>query len=176
VGTIQITTTLYPMGLLMLEAELQKMMSLTTAQIGRCGELLVQLELLKRGIESAAVTTDTGIDLVAYLPEQSKAITIQVKTNLKAKPGGGKSRLCLDWWIPSACPADFVALSELDSNRIWLFTKSELKECAQQSPEGRFHFFMYTEQGLPRRDGKLHHDHEFNEYLLEQAVHRLIKM
>jgi hypothetical protein len=52
------------MELLMLETELQNMMSLSTAQIGRCGELLVQLELLKRGIESAAMTTDTGIDLV----------------------------------------------------------------------------------------------------------------
>ena len=159
----------------MLETELQNMMSLSKAQIGRCGELLVQLELLKRGIESAAMTTDTGIDLVAYLPKYSEAKTIQVKTNLKAKPGGGKSRLCLDWWIPSACPADFVALSELDSNRIWLFSKSELKECAQQSPEGKFHFFMYIEQGAPRHDGKAQHDHEFNDYLLDQAVYKLIK-
>jgi hypothetical protein len=151
------------MKLLMLETELQNMMSLSTTQIGRCGELLVQLDLLKRGIESAAMTTDTGIDLVAYLPEHSKAITIQVKTNLKAKPSGGKGRLSLDWWIPSACPADFVALSELDSNRIWLFTKPELKECAQQSPEGKLHFIMYIEQGAPRRDGKLHHDHEFSD-------------
>ena len=160
----------------MLETELQNMMSLSTAQIGRCGELLVQLELLKRGIESATMTTDTGIDLVAYLPKYSKAITIQVKTNLKAKPGGGKGRLALDWWISSDCPADYVALSELYDNRIWLFTKSEFKECAQQSPEGRLHIYMYTEQGIPRRDGKAHHDHEFNEYLLDQAVHRLIKL
>jgi hypothetical protein len=41
---------------------------LTSLQIGRCGELLVQHRLLKLGIESAALTTDTGIDLVAYAP------------------------------------------------------------------------------------------------------------
>ena len=40
--------------------------NLTTQQRGRCGELLVQYILLKHGIESAPLTTDTGIDLVAY--------------------------------------------------------------------------------------------------------------
>lgn len=42
------------------------MQTLRTAQIGRCGELLVQYLLLLRGIESAPMTTDSGIDLVAY--------------------------------------------------------------------------------------------------------------
>jgi hypothetical protein len=40
-------------------------MKLTTAQIGRDGEHLVQEQLLLHGIESAPLTTDTGIDLVA---------------------------------------------------------------------------------------------------------------
>jgi hypothetical protein len=39
---------------------------LTTAQIGRAGELLVQEQLLLHGIESAPLTTDMGFDLVAY--------------------------------------------------------------------------------------------------------------
>jgi hypothetical protein len=41
-------------------------MSLSTAQIGRCGELLVQYELLLRGVETAPLSTDAGVDLVAY--------------------------------------------------------------------------------------------------------------
>jgi hypothetical protein len=45
-------------------------MKLTTAQIGRAGELLVQEQLLLHGIESAPLTTDTGIDLVAYSPRR----------------------------------------------------------------------------------------------------------
>lgn len=40
---------------------------LKTAQIGRCGELLVQYRLLSHGIESSSMTTDSGVDLVAIL-------------------------------------------------------------------------------------------------------------
>lgn len=47
-------------------------MDLKPAQIGRCGELLVQYRLLKFGIESAPLTTDSGIDLVAYAPDAYK--------------------------------------------------------------------------------------------------------
>ncbi|SLM45109.1 hypothetical protein NSND_62542 [Nitrospira sp. ND1] len=42
--------------------------ALSTAQIGKCGELLVQYRLLLLGVESAPMSTDTGIDLVAYSP------------------------------------------------------------------------------------------------------------
>jgi hypothetical protein len=48
---------------------------LTTAQIGLAGELLVQEQLLLHGIESAPLTTDTGIDLVAYSPRRSDGRT-----------------------------------------------------------------------------------------------------
>lgn len=40
-------------------------MKKTTQQIGAAGELLVQYKLLKLGIDSSAMTTDSGIDLVA---------------------------------------------------------------------------------------------------------------
>jgi len=49
--------------------------------------LLVQQKHLLHGIESAPLTTDAGIDLVAHSTKEKDAITIQVKTNLKAKPG-----------------------------------------------------------------------------------------
>ena len=65
-------------------------MKLKTAQIGEGGELLVQYRLLLLGIESAPMSTDTGIDLLAYSPHRKHPATIQVKTNLKPKPGGGK--------------------------------------------------------------------------------------
>ena len=74
--------------------------ALSTAQIGKCGELLVQYRLLLLGVESAPMSTDTGIDLVAYSPATLQPVTIQVKTNLKPKPGGGKGKLALDWWVP----------------------------------------------------------------------------
>ena len=43
--------------------------SLSATQIGRCGDLLVQYELLLRGVESAPLSTDAGVDLVAYAPK-----------------------------------------------------------------------------------------------------------
>jgi hypothetical protein len=63
---------------------------LTTQQIGRLGELLVQYELLRHGIDSSPMTTDSGIDLVPYFPDKRRSFTIQVKTDLAPKPGGGK--------------------------------------------------------------------------------------
>lgn len=65
---------------------------MTRHQIGRSGELLVQYKLLLHGIESAPMTTDTGVDLVAFSNRNNKVITVQVKTNLKPKPAGGKGK------------------------------------------------------------------------------------
>ena len=72
---------------------------LTTQQIGRLGELLVQYELLRHGIDSAPMTTDSGIDLVAYSPDKKASFTIQVKANLAPKPSGGKGSAAIDWWV-----------------------------------------------------------------------------
>ena len=66
----------------------------STAQIGSCGEILVQYRLLKYGIESSQMTTDTGVDLVAYAAASHKALT--TKSNLQPKPGGGKGQMALD--------------------------------------------------------------------------------
>ncbi len=41
---------------------------LGTQALGAAGELLVQYQLLKHGIDSAHLTTDSGIDLVMYVP------------------------------------------------------------------------------------------------------------
>lgn len=49
-------------------------------KIGAAGELLVQYNLVKEEIDSARLTTDAGVDLVAYSPNGSKAYTIQIKT------------------------------------------------------------------------------------------------
>src|SRR5687767_2684480 len=107
-------------------------MPLATAQIGKCGELLVQYRLLLLGIESAPMSTDTGVDLVAYSPRLDQAITIQIKTNLKSKPGGGKGKAALDWWIDEDVPATLVALVDLSTEKVWLFKREEVLELAQQ--------------------------------------------
>jgi hypothetical protein len=118
---------------------------MTTAQIGKCGELLVQYKLLLLQIESAPLTTDSGIDLVAYSPRTNKPITIQVKTKLKPTPAGGKGKPSLDWWVPIDTPADIVAFVDLASEEIWLLTKEEMSALVPQKSSGRYHLCFYTD-------------------------------
>jgi hypothetical protein len=108
------------------------------------------------------MTTDAGVDLVAYSTRKNSAVTIQVKTNWKAKPGGGKGKAAIDWWIPEDSSAEVFALVELDRDRIWLFTASEISQLAQQHPQGRYHLYMAVDPTTRwRRDGKASREHEF---------------
>ena len=145
--------------------------ALTTAQIGKCGEILVQYRLLCLGIESAPMSTDAGIDLVAYSPTRHSAHTIQVKTNLKAKPGGGTGKFALDWWVPEASPAELVALVDISSESIWLFSHSEMLSHAQQKSSGRAHIYMYTDASArPRKTDRLSLRSQFDHFLLPEKV------
>ena len=90
-------------------------------------ELLVQYRLLKHGIESAPMTTDSGIDLVAYAPLEKRAVTIQVKSNKQAKAVGGKGQKALNWFHLEISPAEMVALVDLENDRVWLFRHAELR-------------------------------------------------
>lgn len=144
---------------------------LSTQQIGKLGELLVQYRLLSIGVESAQLTTDSGIDLVAYSHRREEAITIQVKTNLKPKPGGGRGKLALDWWLPDNSPAELFALVDISENRIWVFTRDEMKAKAQQQPEGQLHFYIHTEENVKRRtNAPAASLQEFEEFLLENRI------
>ncbi|MBW2618941.1 MAG: hypothetical protein JRC92_08710, partial [Deltaproteobacteria bacterium] len=115
-----------------------------------------------------------GIDLVAYSPKTSRPFTIQVKTNLKPKPGGGKGKLSLDWWIPQKTPAQLIALVDLSSKRFWLLTKEEVASLAQQKPSGRFHLYMNIDPTVkPRKTDRLVYVYEFEQYLLENRSHNI---
>lgn len=146
---------------------------LTTQQIGKMGELLVQYELLSHGIDSAPMTTDAGIDLVAYSSARGRSLTIQVKTNLVPKAGGGKGAPAIDWWVAEECPAELYAFVDLSTRRIWILTSLELKSSAQQRSSGRLHFFMYTKPGSLAfaRNG----DERFAEFLFENRVSALFQ-
>jgi hypothetical protein len=149
-------------------------MTLTTAQIGKSGEMLVQYRLLLLGIESAPMSTDTGVDLVAYSPRLAQAITIQVKTNLRSKPGGGKGKDALDWWVSETVPASLIALVDLSSERVWLFKREEVEELAQQKSSGRLHLYMYTDPtARPRVKGRLSHSYEFERFIISNRTSEL---
>lgn len=141
-------------------------MKLSTVQIGRCGELLVQRQLLLSGIDSAQLTTDSGIDLVAYSNRTRKSLTIQVKSNLEPKPAGGRGQPILDWWVAEDCPAELVALTDLSSDQIWLLTMAELSEVAQQLSAAGHHVCMYVGY-VPRDFAKTRPAIEFEKYLLK---------
>jgi hypothetical protein len=149
--------------------------TLSTQQIGRLGELLVQFRLLQAGIDSAPMTVDAGIDLVAYSVPKARSVTIQVKTNLAPKPGGGKGSPAIDWWVSEDCPAELYALVELSARRIWLFTKVELASTAQQHSNGRLHFYMYTDAGRESRAYTRHGDVKFSDFLLENRMSLLFR-
>jgi len=145
---------------------------MNTQQIGRAGELLVQYKLLKFGIDSSALTTDSGIDLVAYSPKRKDALTIQVKANERAKPGGGSGSPALDWWLREDSPAELVAVVNLESDEVWLFTHQEFVQVAQQKSSGRLHFYMYLSDDVNTKKKAL--KSQFAEFLLENRVGELL--
>ena len=150
--------------------------SLPTQQIGELGELLTQYQLLRFGIESAQLTTDSGIDLVAYSPHKKEALTIQVKANHKPRPGGGRGHLSFEWTVRDNSPADLFSFVDVSENRIWLFTKEELSHIAQQhSKKGNFHFYIYivSKSKLKGPKGVAAHISNFEKYRLESRIEEL---
>jgi len=142
----------------------------TTQHIGKAGELLVQYKLLKFGIDSAAMTTDSGIDLVAYSPRNQRAYTIQVKTKNKASPGGGKGKLSLAWDLRDDSPADLVATTDLSTDSVWLFTHSEFEAFAQQhSAKGNLKLYMYVDEDVNTKK-EMALKSQFKNYLIENRI------
>jgi hypothetical protein len=139
----------------------------TNQHIGAAGELLVQYQLLKVGIDSARLTTDAGIDLVVYAPGRAEATTVQVKTNLAPKPAGGKGQLSRGWDFPHTCPAQLLALVALDSDCVWLFTMAEAQELAQQhSPRGIRKLYWFVDPPTGGAPGARHQG-QMTQFLLE---------
>jgi hypothetical protein len=149
-----------------------KMRKLTNAQIGRSGELLVQYRLLKHGIESALMTTDSGIDPVAYTPRDKMAVTIQVKSNQQAKAVGGKGKKALNWFHLEMSPAQMVALVDLENDRVWLFRHAELLEYAQQHKTGRMQFYLYVDAAYKPKRAKTHVG-DFSAFEIDKRVEEL---
>ena len=108
------------------------MAELTSQQIGKCGELLVQYWLLKDGIDSAPMTTDPGIDLVTFPdvragPEaRPKPITIQVKTTSSWDDGSASSEGVV-WPVPWPCAADYIALVDRERDKLWFFSRADFE-------------------------------------------------
>ncbi|MGJ8671174.1 MAG: hypothetical protein ACSHXK_16945 [Oceanococcus sp.] len=142
----------------------------TTQHIGAAGELLVQYKLLKFGIDSAAMTTDSGIDLVAYSPKTNRAYTIQVKTKERPLQGGGSGKLSLAWSLRDSSPAELVALADLSSDSVWMFTHAEFEKYAQQhSEKGMLKLYMYVDESVNTKK-EMAKVSQFESFRLESRV------
>ena len=145
---------------------------LNNLQIGKAGELLVQYKLLKAGIESAPLTTDAGIDLVAFSPHNDRPVSIQVKTNNEPKRAGGKGKLALDWNFPEQPSANLFAAVDLSENRVWLLTPEELRKETEKhtGPGNKNHLYMYVDPNVSFTAPK---ESAFASYLLEKRLDEL---
>jgi hypothetical protein len=120
------------------------------------------------------MSTDTGIDLVAYAPSRKYPATIQVKTNLKPKPGGGKGRAAIDWWLSEDSPAELVAFVNLEAQAVWVMSHAEVQKYAQQHSSGKYHLYMYTDPAaFPKKGDRLAHAYEFEAFRLENRASKL---
>ena len=144
---------------------------MSTQHIGAAGELLVQYQLLKMGIVSARMTTDAGIDLVVYPPGDRSASTVQVKTNVAAKPAGGRGPLSRGWYFPDQCPAQLLAFVALDTDTAWLLTLKQAQELAQQHSQRGMRQLYWRLKAVPGLKSP-RHEAQMVDYLLPtRAAH-----
>ncbi len=152
------------------EREIEQRMKKTTQHIGAAGELLVQYKLLKFGVDSAAMTTDSGIDIVAYSPKSMRSFTIQVKTKEKPTKGGGTGKLSLAWDLRDNSPAELVAIADLSTDSVWLFTHTEFEKMAQQhSGKGNLKLYMYVDESVNTKK-EMALISQFDQYRLEERI------
>lgn len=144
----------------------------TSQHIGAAGELLVQYQLLKLGIDSARMTTDSGIDLVVYAPGSREATTVQVKTHVRPRPAGGTGVLSRGWNFPQECPAQAIATVALDTDQVWLFTLAEAHNLAQQhsATGGRR---LYWRLGTRPPGDRVRYEDTMSPYLLASRAQEL---
>ena len=147
---------------------------LSKLQIGAAGVLLVQYRLLSLGIESAPMTTDTGIDLVAYSTKSHKAVTVQVKACLQSKPAGGKGRPLLNWKMRASSPAELVALVDLSTDNVWLLEHSDFEKRCQQhhAKTDMLQLYFYTEPDYKAKLGS--HENDFTKDRIEHKAPLLL--
>ncbi|MDD2858151.1 MAG: hypothetical protein PHU75_05680 [Candidatus Nanopelagicales bacterium] len=146
---------------------------MTTLHIGAAGELLVQYHLLKNEVDSARLTTDSGIDLVAYSAGNEKARTIQVKTVRVPGHAGGNKRapLAIGLRFPETCPAELIALALLSTNEVWLFTTNQARKMAQQHSDSGFcQLYWYLDPETAPRGAR--HQGDMDRYRLENCFER----
>jgi hypothetical protein len=74
------------------------------------------------------------------------------------------------WDLKETSPADLVAVTDLSTNSVWLFTHSEFTECAQQhSARGVYKLYMYVDETIKTKKEKALKS-QFVNYLIEKRI------
>ena len=89
----------------------------------------MQYQLLKQGFDTAPMTTDCGIDLVALFSSGEKTRTIQVKTTEYGNLGTA-SEEGLVWADRKDCPTEYIGLVASFHEQCWLIPFNEFKASA----------------------------------------------
>ncbi len=145
---------------------------LGTQAIGAAGELFVQYHLIKRGIDSARLTTDSGIDLVMYVPGTSEAHTVQVKATSTNTPYGPDSAPQLWWPFPLTCKAQWLAVVDLVRDLAWLLPTADALQVARGNSQGQTTLMWYIGEKPSR--ATIPQESDFDEYRLSAVIDRLL--
>ncbi|MEB5016544.1 hypothetical protein RXP78_29875, partial [Pseudomonas aeruginosa] len=110
-------------------------------------------------------------DLVAYAPGSASAVTIQVKTQTAPSPSGGKGALSVGFFFPDDLRAELLAVTLLSTDTVWLFTREEARELAQQhNAKGMRQLYWYVEPRPVKGSTAPRHAGDMEPYLLERRV------
>lgn len=138
--------------------------------IGAAGELLVQYKLIKRGIDSARLTTDSGIDLVMYVPGTTEAHTVQVKAIVNPFLDGGTGPLVAGWVFPRTCKAEWLAGVDISRDRVWLFP---IEDALRHARGTKRDVWLYWRLEEPRGT-VVGVESDFDEYDFDSVIDRLL--
>jgi hypothetical protein len=138
--------------------------------IGAAGELLVQYRLIKRGIDSARLTTDSGIDLVMYIPGTRDAHTVQIKTIVNPFLDGGTGPLIVGWEFPRTCKAQWLAGVDISRDRLWLFPiEDALRHARGNTPKVMLYWRLE-----PPRGSVVGIESDFENYRFDVVIDHLL--
>ncbi|MFN6544470.1 hypothetical protein [Mycolicibacterium nivoides] len=141
--------------------------------IGAAGELFVQYHLIKRGIDSARLTTDSGIDLVMYVPGAREAHTVQVKATNTNYPYGVGTAPQLWFPFPVTCRAQWLAVVDLPRDLAWLLPIEDALYLARGRGKAGTTTLMWYIGDKPKR-ATIPAESDFDQYRIETVADRFV--
>jgi hypothetical protein len=116
------------------------------------------------------LTTDSGIDLVMYIPGTTEAHTVQVKAIVNPFLDGGTGPLVAGWVFPRTCKAHWLAGVDISRDRVWLFPIDDALRHARGTKRDVWLYWRLEEP----RGTKVGVESDFNEYDFDAVIDRVL--